>query len=57
MGIKALPCLLQWQVAPHISNVALPIRFMVFVFVVVTLMTYLVMRRLTVLLRCWLYAS
>jgi antibiotic biosynthesis monooxygenase (ABM) superfamily enzyme len=57
LGVFPLLGLLQWQVGPHIANVALPIRVMLFAFVVVTLMTYLVMPRLTMILRRWLYAS
>ena len=57
IGVFPLLGLLQWQVAPRIAMVALPVRVMVFALVVVTLMTYLVMPRLTLLLRRWLYTS
>ena len=55
IGVFPLLLLLQWLVAPLVTNVPLLIRVMVFALIVVTTATYVVMPRLTMLLRGWLY--
>ncbi|TME92586.1 MAG: antibiotic biosynthesis monooxygenase [Chloroflexi bacterium] len=55
IGVFPLLLLLQWLVVPLVSNVPLLIRVMVFALIVVTTATYVVMPRLTMLLRRWLY--
>lgn len=57
LGVSPLLGLVQWQVAPHLSGFALPIRAMAFALLVVTAMTYLVMPRLTAALKPWLYPA
>lgn len=57
IGVFPLLGLLHWQVAPRLPSVPLILRVMLFTLVVVSLMTYLVMPRLTLLLRSWLYPS
>ncbi|TMG14139.1 MAG: antibiotic biosynthesis monooxygenase [Chloroflexi bacterium] len=57
IGVFPLLGLLQWQIAPRLGNIALLPRVMVIALVVVATMTYLVMPRLTILLRRWLYPA
>ena len=55
IGVFPLLLLLQWLVAPLVTDVPLLIRVMVFALIVVTTATYVVMPRLTLFLRRWLY--
>ena len=56
-GVFPILLLLQWLVAPLISTVPLLLRVMVFALIVVTTATYVVMPRLTMLLKRWLYPA
>lgn len=55
IGVFPLLALLQWLVAPRLVALPLVVRVMLFALVAVSLMTYVVMPRLTLLLRHWLY--
>ena len=55
IGVFPLLALLQWLVSPRMADLPLVLRVMLLTFVVVVLMTYLVMPRLTLLLKRWLY--
>jgi antibiotic biosynthesis monooxygenase (ABM) superfamily enzyme len=55
VGVFPLLGLVQWQVAPRLSSVALVPRVMASALMVVATMTYVVMPRLTLLFRRWLY--
>ena len=55
IGVFPLLLLLQWLVAPLVDTVPLVLRVMAFALIVVTTATYVVMPRLTMLLRRWLY--
>jgi uncharacterized protein len=55
IGVFPLLTLLQWLVAPRLVDIPLVARVMILTLVVVVLMTYLVMPRLTRLLKRWLY--
>ena len=55
LGVFPLLTLLQWLVAPRLASLPLFARVMLVTFVVVVVMTYLVMPRLTQLLKSWLY--
>lgn len=57
IGVFPLLALIQWQVAPHVSTLLLPLRAMMFALIIVATMTYLVMPRLTAALKCWLYPA
>ncbi len=57
IGVFPLLTLLQWLVAPHLVALPLVVRVMVFALVAVSLMTYVVMPRLTLLLKRWLYPA
>jgi len=57
IGVFPLLGLVQWLIAPRLLSMPLILRVMLFAFIVVSLMTYLVMPRLTRLLRSWLYPS
>ncbi len=57
IGVFPLLGLLQWQVTPRLGDIALLPKVMVIALIVVATMTYLVMPRLTILLRGWLYPA
>ncbi len=57
IGVFPLLTLLQWLVAPHMVALPLVVRVMLFALVAVSLMTYVVMPRLTALLKRWLYPA
>ncbi len=54
-GVFPLLAVLQWLVAPRLATVALVVRVGLFTLIVVATMTYLVMPRLTMFLKRWLY--
>ena len=55
IGVFPLLTVLQWLFAPRLVDLPLVARVMLLTFIVVVLMTYLVMPRLTRVLRRWLY--
>lgn len=55
IGVFPMLALLQWLVGPRLVDLPLIARVMLLTFVVVVLMTYLVMPRMTLLLKGWLY--
>jgi antibiotic biosynthesis monooxygenase (ABM) superfamily enzyme len=57
IGVFPVLGLLQWLVAPYLGSVPLLLRVMAFSLLVVTTATYLVMPRLTMLFKAWLYPS
>jgi antibiotic biosynthesis monooxygenase (ABM) superfamily enzyme len=57
IGVFPLLGLFQWLVGPLLATWPLIVRVMLTALVVVLLMTYPVMPRLTVLLKRWLYPA
>jgi uncharacterized protein len=55
IGVFPMLALLQWLVGPRLVDLPLLVRVMLLTLFVVVLMTYLVMPRMTLLLKGWLY--
>ncbi|CAM5746091.1 hypothetical protein [Streptomyces afghaniensis 772] [Streptomyces afghaniensis] len=55
LGAYPFTLLIQWLVTPHTTGWPLPLRAAVFPLVLLPVLTYLVMPRLSRLLRLWLY--